>query len=296
MKFRPKVNKTGYIEAFPKPSKIFLDNFYEKIYFKKKVTKSFSSTYSKNEKTNKIVRAKFEINFIKQKLKKEQIKFLEIGSGEGFILKEASKQNKWKIKGVDFNSFGIKKFNKSMLKNFVQINPNTFLENAILKKLKFDVVVLNNVLEHVTNPKILMSQIYKITSKSSIILISVPNDFSSLQLEAIKNKKLPKIPWFQPPQHLSYFNTENIKKFLKKCNFKIIDSVSNFPIEFFLFSKFSFFYNNSLKGKEVYKARIFLENLIYQKEFKDAYNFFNSCVKVGFGRNFSVLVKKGKSK
>ena len=291
MKFKQKKNILGYIEAHPKPSKEFLDNFYKNIYFKKKVTKSFSNSYSQEEFKNKTVRAKFEISFIKKKLRKNNIKFLEIGSGEGFILNEASKQKGWKIIGVDFNNFGMK-FNKKMLKNFLQINPDTFLENSIAKKLKFDVIVLNNVLEHVINPKILMRQIYKITNKSSVILVSVPNDYSFLQLSAIKKKFFSKPPWFQPPQHLSYFNTTNIKNFFIKNNFKIIDSVSNFPIEFFLFSKFSFFYNNPLKGKEAYKARIFLENLIYQKNFDEAYSFFNSCAKLGFGRNFSTLIKK----
>ena len=49
MKFKPKKNKFGFIEAIPKPSQNFLDNFYKKTYFNKKVTKSFSDKYSNNQ-------------------------------------------------------------------------------------------------------------------------------------------------------------------------------------------------------------------------------------------------------
>ena len=105
MKFKPKKNKFGFIEAIPKPSQNFLDNFYKKTYFNKKVTKSFSDKYSKNELLNKSIKAKFDINFAKKKLRKKRVNFLEIGSGEGFILKQAVKEKKWNVVGIDFNKF-----------------------------------------------------------------------------------------------------------------------------------------------------------------------------------------------
>ena len=57
MKFKEIKNKYGYVECFPKPNEKFLKNFYKNIYFKKKVTKSFSDSYSKQEILNKKLRS-----------------------------------------------------------------------------------------------------------------------------------------------------------------------------------------------------------------------------------------------
>jgi hypothetical protein len=46
-------NKKLFYKAFPRPSEVFLDNFYKKIFFKKKTTFTYSKTYSKNEILNK---------------------------------------------------------------------------------------------------------------------------------------------------------------------------------------------------------------------------------------------------
>ena len=135
------------------------------------------------------IKAKFDINFAKKKLRKKRVNFLEIGSGEGFILKQAVKEKKWNVVGIDFNKFGIKKFNKKILKYFIETNPDEFLKNEIKKKTKFDLIVLNNVLEHVINPNSLLKNINKLVNKSSVILITIPNDFSFLQLAALKQKK-----------------------------------------------------------------------------------------------------------
>ena len=294
MKYKPIKNKYGYYECSPKPNPEYLINFYKKIYFKKKVSQSFSNFYSKEETKNKRLKAKFDIGLIKKRVGKKKIKFLEIGSGEGFILNEAHKQKNWEVIGVDYNDFAINKFNKKAKSFFVKEDPEIFLKKANNLKFKFDVIVLNNVLEHVIDPKKLLIKIRNLINIKSVVFISIPNDYSILQTLSIKSKKNYKAPWFQPPQHISYFNTLNIENFLKKNNFKLIDMVSNFPIEIFLFSKFSFYYNNSKKGKSVHEARLFLENLIFSNGFEKSYSFFKSCANIGFGRNFSVLIKKNK--
>lgn len=178
MIFKKKLNKFKYYNATPTPSKKYLNNFYTNIYFKKKVTATYSKKYSKQELTNKIKRANFIIDFLINSVRKK--KFLDLGAGEGFLLRAAYEKN-FKVLGVDYNDYAIKNLNKKIIKFFIKSNPDDFINKAILKKEKFDIIALQNVLEHVPSPSSLVLNLKKILFKKSHLLIQVPNDFKDLQ-------------------------------------------------------------------------------------------------------------------
>ena len=71
MKFNVKKNKLGFFESSPKPTKKYLDNLY-KYYFFKKISKSFSFKYSKDEISYLKKRAKFVTSFILKNVKKKK--------------------------------------------------------------------------------------------------------------------------------------------------------------------------------------------------------------------------------
>jgi cyclopropane fatty-acyl-phospholipid synthase-like methyltransferase len=113
MIYKKKLHKLKYYYATPTPSENYLNNFYSHIYFKKKTTHQFSKKYSNIELENKKKRAQHIIDFLLNYVGKKK-HLLDIGSGEGFLLRAAKNKN-FKILGVDYSNFAIKKFNKNIL-------------------------------------------------------------------------------------------------------------------------------------------------------------------------------------
>jgi 2-polyprenyl-3-methyl-5-hydroxy-6-metoxy-1,4-benzoquinol methylase len=291
MIFKKKLNiKYKYYSAEPTPSKEFLNNFYSKFYFKNKLCATYSKKYSPEELKNKKKKAELIINFILTHINKKKNELLEIGSGEGFLLKAAHDHN-FKISGVDYNDYAIKIFNKSIINFFTKCDPDKYLNELILNKKKFDIVLLQNVLEHVPDPSALILNIKKILFKNSYLFIQVPNDFKDLHF-LLKDKKYINNFWFfGPPQHLNYFNSHNIKYFFQKYKFKFIDAMSDFPIELFLAFKKNYVNNPKTKSTESHKARIFYDNFILDQGHKKSSNFYKACYDVGIGRSIILLLK-----
>jgi len=285
--------KLGYVKSMPRPSQKYLNDFYKKLYFKDGVSATYSIKYDKKETFFKQFRSDIIINFILENVKnyKKKINFLEIGAGQGFLMNSALKTN-WKIKGVDYQSDPVKKLNKKILPFFIEKDPSDFINLSIKNKDKYEIIVIQNVLEHVLDPEKLIFNLKKMLNKNGILLLQVPIDYSEIQDFAIKDKRVNKEYWFLPPQHLNYFNTKNLQKFLKKFNFKIIDAISDFPIEMYLWGNKKNYTNDKSLGPYAHQARITMEYLISKNDMKDVVNFYRSLYRIGFGRNQTVIVKK----
>lgn len=288
MIFKKKLNKYKYYNVTPLPSNKYLNNFYTNVYFKKKVNATYSKKYPKDELANKIKRANFIIDFLVNKVKKKN--FLDIGSGEGFLLR-AAYEKKFKVLGVDYDDYAIKNFNKKIIKFFIKSDPEDFIKKSIFNNKKFDIVALQNVLEHVPNPASLIINVKKILFKKSYLLVQVPNDFKDLQFLLKRKKFIHKYWFFNPPQHLNYFNFNNIQFFLKKHGFKLIDAISNFPIELFLAFKDNYVNSPKLMSKTSHKARLFFDNYILDQGFKKSSNFYRACNEIGIGRSMILLFR-----
>jgi len=133
--------KLGYIKSMPRPTQKYLDEFYSNLYFKDGITSTYNNKYNKKERFFKEFRAEITINFLLENLKnpKRKINFLEIGSGQGFLMNAALKTN-WKIKGVDYQSEPIKKINKKVLSFFIENDPSKFISDSIKNKDRFDII------------------------------------------------------------------------------------------------------------------------------------------------------------
>jgi 2-polyprenyl-3-methyl-5-hydroxy-6-metoxy-1,4-benzoquinol methylase len=289
VKFSIKKNKFSFLEAYPKPSKIFLKKFYSNIYFKKKVTASYSQSYSSEEIKNRINRSSFYIKIAKSLLiKKRKINFLEVGCGEGFLLKEAHKES-FSVTGIDYQADQIKNFNSDMLNFFVKTDPEVFLTQ---NHIKYDVIAALFVLEHVSNPINFINTIKKRLNKNGLIIISVPNDFKDFQKLLLKKKLIKKNFWFSPPQHLNYFNNKNINIFFKKLNLKIKQVVADFPIEIFLTLGKNNYIANKKEGTKAHKSRILIDNFILDQGQDSSLNFYRACHDIGLGRGMIFFLKK----
>lgn len=169
----------GYLEVANKPSQKELNEYYANKYYQEGLG-SYRRTYDEDEL--KYVRLKIkQHSFILSIItKKTKGKLLDVGCGEGFILKHYAEKG-WDVKGTDFSSAGLEQQNPDMLEHVDIGDIYENLERYLKENEQFDVVWLSNVLEHVLDPIKLLKVLKKLVTTGGGIVITVPNDSSALQ-------------------------------------------------------------------------------------------------------------------
>ena len=286
IKNNTKKNEYGFRHAIPTPDKKLLDDYYLKKYFNTNISynKKLSSSETNYLKCMHSINIFVLKKFI-QNLKKCNL--LDLGAGKGTFLSNVKKNFKSCL-GVDFSEINLEKKNKSNIK-FKSESPEIFIK----KNLKnFDVITLNNVLEHLPNPKNFMQTLHKNIKTKAFVFVTIPNDFSELQSN-INKRVNKKNYWISYPEHLNYFNKQTFINFSKKMGFKLIDAFSDFPIELFLLKK-EFDYTNSPKiGKKIHFLRCEILSYLYKKKSsQEVYNFLKILYDLDIGRDNTYLLKK----
>ena len=155
---------------------------------------------------------------LKYSLNKKNIKILDIGGGDGSIAKKLFSNKSISIKSIDIADieFG-DNIDKNHKVNLIKIRAED-LTIEITKK-KYDFIVMLNIIEHVIDPKNVMSNVYSLLEDGGICLIKTPNT------KSLNFKLSNKTYWggYHTPRHFNIFNYLNIKKILG--NFKIIDQI-----------------------------------------------------------------------
>lgn len=137
-------------------------------------------------------------------------KVLEIGCSTGLLLSMLKARN-WDVLGVEMS----KKSADAAKSRGIKIIVNSF-ENVKFDQ-KFDLIILNHVLEHLENPKEVLKKAYSILDPNGAILISLPN-FGSLSAIVQKcNWKL-----LLPEEHLWQFTYDSLNILFKKIGLKTI--------------------------------------------------------------------------
>ena len=281
-----KKNNIGYYEVVDRPTANELENFYKDQYFD---SKNFEITYSEEEIFHKSV--SFIEAFEMSKVKKGSM--LDIGCGEGFSLDFFSKKG-WDVLGLDYSQDGVERHFPDQLGNLrtgdiyqqldrIQNNPHE----------KFDLIICNNVLEHLLDPVDFVKRFKSLLSEKGMARIQVPNDNSYLQKDAVKRGLAKDLFWFAPHEHLSYFTQDSLKKIVRHCDLNVIDLLGDFPIDFFLFNESSNYLLDNANGKNCHLARIRLDTLMAKQDPKKLVAFRRGCGSAGLGRNAIVYFSIG---
>jgi 2-polyprenyl-3-methyl-5-hydroxy-6-metoxy-1,4-benzoquinol methylase len=292
MEFKRQIGEFGEVRAMPRPSQHELDAFYEKTYYGEGVTTTYSAEYDADELSQKKLRAECTIEAVVQNIpgSPSEAEILEVGCGEGFVL-SAAKARGLKIEGVDYQAMPVERFNPNCLDQMHAEAPASFLENVIETGRTYDVVILQNVLEHVRDPENLLSSIKSALKSGGLLLVQVPNDFSRMQALAMQQGRTEKETWFAPPQHLTYFNTENLGPYLDSHGFEIVDGFMDFPIETFLWGAPTNYTKDRSFGPHAHRGRVELDLFFSRNGLKPYLDFYRACYGVGFGRNIAVIAK-----
>lgn len=170
------------------------------------------------------------INIILSLNVNQSLKILEIGSGNGFFIEECEKSN------IDITGSEADEEQYNLLaKNFSNIikialpikNFNNKLSN------KFDVVVFNDVFEHLENLDLILIQLKSILKTNGQIVINLPSSdgliykFSNI-LNKIGFTNFYDRLWQKnlASPHLSYFNNSNLKMLFNKHGYNLIHTTS----------------------------------------------------------------------
>jgi 2-polyprenyl-3-methyl-5-hydroxy-6-metoxy-1,4-benzoquinol methylase len=135
---------------------------------------------------------------------------LDIGAGTGDFL-VAAKEKDWKVEGVEPNSSARNKAEEKGIKLYSDLNE--------FKDLKFEIITLWHVLEHLPDLENKLNQIVSLLAENGTLVIAVPN-FKSY--DAYYYGKF----WaaYDVPRHLWHFSKNTLEKLFKKHGMKLVKS------------------------------------------------------------------------
>ena len=200
---------------------VFLDQRFSQEEFKKYYADYQSSNFFND-------RIRFEKSF-KSRIKKFKYsgiiagKFEEISKIERFILDNISLPKQILDYGAGDGKGTIFKNNNDVKLNLY--DPFNFKKSKLTKryvKIKnqnFDLVTFRNVLEHVSYPRKILSELIKILNSKTKVYIEVPKEKLITNYKK-GNRYKNKLIW---TEHINFFTKESLKKLLVLSGFKILD-------------------------------------------------------------------------
>ena len=164
-----------------------------------------------------------KLKLIKQ-YKPKGNKILEVGCATGLFLNRLP--DSFKKYGIEINPKGYQ-FIKENYDNITIYNEDISKNALDTGDVRFDVIAIWHVLEHIANPDTFFKNLTKLLAKDGIIIMTIPNG-NSLGFKLTKNA------WFHldTPRHLFFFRFEYLTSVLKKHKLQISKLVSE-PVEYF---------------------------------------------------------------
>lgn len=154
-------------------------------------------------------RGKFVVSIIEQEIKCEGLNVLDLGSGEGGTGNILSENNS--VISLDISLTRL--LRQSGMKDKIRrVNGDAL--NLPLRDGTFDLVILQDVIEHVKDPSALVKSIYRLLKENGTLYLSTPNRFSFFNIIADPHWGMPVV---------SLLKRETIKRYFLK-NFRLNDS------------------------------------------------------------------------
>jgi SAM-dependent methyltransferase len=274
--------ESGYYQVQPKPEPETLAAYYrDKYYGAKDGRTQYAHNYTAEELEHKRLSA----------VEAERVfgggagRLLEVGVGEGFTLSHFDKQG-WDVRGLDFTDDGLRAFFPGLLDRLSVGDAFELLDGVIARGEQFDLVICNNVVEHVLDPEGLLRRLRRIVAPGGLLRLAAPNDGSWLHQEIVERGLADPAFWVAIPDHLSYFDTDTLPQVLEGNGWTVVDLLGEFPIDLFLLNADTAYTRERSKGRNCHFARIAFETGLWKRRGIDAVIAFRrGCAQGGVGRN-----------
>jgi 2-polyprenyl-3-methyl-5-hydroxy-6-metoxy-1,4-benzoquinol methylase len=281
----------GYWEIENKPTPQELQQYYAEKYYQEGLG-SYELEYTRDELTYFNAKLEQRSAVLQRHLLPENGKprLLDVGCGEGYTL-SFFRQQGWSVKGFDFSSAGVKSKNPACMDALVTGDIFTLLEAEIQAGKTYDVVWLQNVLEHVLEPLKLLKSLRSLVTPGGLAVVTVPNDCSITQNELLALGHIEHAFWVSPQEHLAYFDYSSLISISKGAGWECLEMLGDFPVDCFLFNpKSNYIYDHSF-GKSAHRARVQIENMIQKQPIIDVVSFYSALAKIGLGRNITAFLR-----
>jgi 2-polyprenyl-3-methyl-5-hydroxy-6-metoxy-1,4-benzoquinol methylase len=282
----------GFWEIAVKPTSQELQQYYADKYYQE-AKGSYELEYTKDELL--YFSAKLEQRFAViqcylPSLGSVAKRMLDVGCGEGYALAYFRKQG-WSAKGIDFSSAGVSSKNPDCLDALATGDIFALLQSEITSGATYDVVWLQNVLEHVINPLDLLKSLRTLVAPGGLAVVTVPNDCSVTQRGALTYGHIDSAFWVAPPDHLTYFDHASLTNAANETGWECAEMLGDFPVDWFLFHPGSNYVRDKSAGKAAHKARVQLENIIHEQPIEDVLRFWSATAKLGIGRDITAFLR-----
>lgn len=277
-------NRFGYRELKEKPTPEELDRYYSAKYYQ-----DSKGHYAKAYEPE-------ELRYFRTKLEQKRVvidrllpagrspgTLLDIGAGEGWAL-AYFRELGWKTTGIDYSQAGCAQHNPHCLPDLKVGDIPTLIQGMLAAGEKFDVLWLDNVLEHLLDPLRSLREFRGLLRDGGLLILEVPNDFSALQEEAFAKGLISRRFWIAIPDHISYFNRDGLTALCAEAGWDKRFLMGDFPIDFNLFNPATNYIENKAAGRPSHMARVALENMLGGISVEKTVELYRQLAELGLGR------------
>ena len=274
----------GFRHVLPLPEPEALERAYREAYYSEEKPRFLMHAGEDQEWAELFQKDRLEC--FERLLPGDRRRLLDIGSGPGFFLKTAAERG-WRVVGVEPSQQAAAHARGLGL----EIVEGFFNQETAAKLGHFDVVHLNNVLEHVPNPLDLVTRARELLNRGGLLCLNVPNDFTPFQVSARSALTLAEW-WVAPPHHLNYFDFDSLSHLVTRLGFEVRERSTSFPMELFLLMGLDYTKDNEL-GRACHNQRKRFDLALETAGFKETRRkFYRALADAGLGREVVVIAVK----
>ncbi len=286
-----RLNEFGFYEIRQKPTPEELRDYYARRYYQENLT-TYQPEYPAAELEH--IEGKLRLrHWVLEQLRGRggNGSFLDIGSGEGWALDYFQRQG-WEVLGLDFSSFSLEKFHPALRDH---LRTGDLYEEAgrlAAAGQQFDVLWLDNVLEHVLEPADLLRLCRSLLKPDGTLVVEVPNDFSALQQHLLDSGQIDRPFWVVLPDHLSYFNQPGLRSLAAHTGWHVAKVIGDQPIDLNLLNPATNYVMDRTAGKGAHQARLAQDNFLLRTASLPAVAaYYEALAGVGLGRNIVAFLQ-----
>ena len=213
-------------------------------------------------------------------------RLLDVGSGPGMFLLQGVERGGWSVRGLEPSSQAAA-HSRTLGLDVTQ----AFLNADTAEGLgRFDVVHMNEVMEHVPDPREMLRVVDTLLEPGGLVALMVPNDYSPFQ--AALRIACGFAPWWvAPPHHVNYFDVPSIRRLLAE-RFEVVSVETTFPIDLFLLMGDNYVGNDDLGRACHAKRKAFETNLAKAGLTPLKQEMYRALASLGIGRDVFVVARK----
>lgn len=286
-----RLNEFGFYEIKDKPTPAELSDYYAKRYYQENLT-TYQPEYPAEELEH--IEGKLRLrHWVLEQLREASGtgSFLDIGSGEGWALDYFQRQG-WDVLGLDFSSFSLEKFHPQLRDHLRTGDLYEGVQQLVADGRQFDVLWLDNVLEHVLEPADLLRHCRTLIKPDGVLVVDVPNDFSALQQHLLASGQIDRLFWVALPDHLSYFNPIGLRNLAGATGWHVAKVIGDQPIDLNLLNPATNYVMDRTTGKGAHQTRLAQDNFLLRTAPLSAVAaYYEALAGVGLGRSIVAFLQ-----